>query len=243
VNYERYKMKKILIPLPDYDFDLTEVAVPWKLFKQQGYEITFATEMGKVAQTDSLLISGVIFGQLGAKPEAIKFYRELEKSPEFLNPITFEGINVADYDLLHLPGGHAKGMRQYLESMVLQRKVVEFFKQNKLIGSICHGGVVLARSIDSETGKSVVFNKEITALTMLLERTAYYVSAWKLGDYYRTYPEYVQDEVSRNLSNKNQFKTGNPMKPMVVQDGNLITARWPLDAYLYAQTLISNLEK
>ena len=24
-------MKRILIPLPDNDFDLTEVAVPWKL--------------------------------------------------------------------------------------------------------------------------------------------------------------------------------------------------------------------
>jgi putative intracellular protease/amidase len=236
-------MKKILIPLPDKDFDLTEVAVPWQLFKQQGYEITFATEMGKVAQTDPLLIRGVIFGQLGAKLEAIEFYSELSKSDEFLNPIIFEAIIVDNYDLLHLPGGHAKGMRQYLESKVLQKKVVEFFFQNKIVGSICHGGIVLARSIDPNTGKSVIFNKKMTALTKLLERAAYYVSAWKLGNYYRTYPEYVQDEVCRNLSNKNQFKTGNPMKPMVVQDGNLITARWPLDAYLYAQTLITILEK
>jgi putative intracellular protease/amidase len=236
-------MKKILIPLPDKDFDLTEVAVPWKLFKNKGYTVVFATENGKVAQTDPLLITGVIFGQLGAKPEAIAFYKELEKSKEFLNPIAFQEIQVEDYDLLHLPGGHAKGMRQYLESRILQHYVVSFFKENKIVGSICHGCIVLVRSIDPETGKSIVYHKKMTALTKLLERAAYYVSAWKLGDYYRTYPAYVQDEVCEKLANKNQFKTGNPMKPLVVEDGNLVTARWPLDAYLYAETLISKLEK
>jgi putative intracellular protease/amidase len=236
-------MKKILIPLPDKDFDLTEVAVPWKLFKNKGYHIVFATENGTTAQTDPLLITGVIFGQLGAKPEAIRFYRELEKSSEFINPIPFKDIHVTDFDLLHLPGGHAKGMRQYLESPVLQKHVVSFFKQNKIIGSICHGGIVLIRSIDPETGKNIAFNKKMTALTKLLERAAYYFSAWKLGDYYRTYPTYVQDEVCQNLADKNQFKAGNPLKPMVVQDGNLVTARWPLDAYLYAETLINQLEK
>jgi putative intracellular protease/amidase len=236
-------MKKILIPLPDNDFDLTEVAVPWKLFKNKGYSVIFATENGKVAQTDPLLITGVIFGQLGAKPEAIGFYRELEQSKEFLHPIRFNEINVADYDALHLSGGHAKGMRQYLESSILQKHVVQFFKQNKMIGSICHGGIVLIRSIDPETGKSIVQHKKMTALTKILERAAYYVSAWKLGNYYRTYPEYVQDEVCRNLADKSQFTTGNPMKPTVVEDGNLVTARWPLDAYLYAERLIAKLEK
>jgi putative intracellular protease/amidase len=236
-------MKKILIPLPDKDFDLTEVAVPWKLFIDKGYTVVFATENGNVAQTDPLLITGVIFGQLGAKPEAIGFYRELEKTKAFLKPITFKQINVDDYDLLHLPGGHAKGMRQYLESTILQSCVVSFFKKNKIVGSICHGGIVLVRSIDNVTGKSIVCDKKMTALTKLLERTAYYISAWKLGDYYRTYPAYVQDEVCENLVHKSQFKTGNPMIPMVVEDGNLVTARWPLDAYLYAESLISKLEK
>jgi putative intracellular protease/amidase len=236
-------MIKILIPLPDNDFDLTEVAVPWKLFKNEGFEIVFATENGKIAKTDPLLISGVIFGQLGAKPEAIKYYRELEKSAEFLHPITFSTINVDDFYMLHLPGGHAQGMKQYLESKVLQEKVVDFFKKKKVVGSICHGGVLLARSIDPSTGKSVVHNKKLTALTKLLEKTAYYLTSWKLGNYYRTYPEYVQDEVCRCLDNTDLFSTGIPIKPMVVEDGNLVTARWPLDAYLYAETLIKKIKK
>jgi putative intracellular protease/amidase len=235
-------MTKILIPLPDKDFDLTEVAVPWHFFKKEGYTVVFATEKGNIAQTDPLLITGVLFGQLGAKPEAIAFYRELEKSSEFLNPITYDAINVAHYNALHLPGGHAKGMKQYLENALLQEKVSAFFEQNKIVGAICHGGIVLARTMDKNTGKSVIYNKKMTALTKLLERAAYYVSAWKLGNYYRTYPIYVQDEICQNLRHKSQFTSGNPLKPMVVTDDKLITARWPLDAYLYAQTMIAHIK-
>lgn len=234
---------KILIPLPDQDFDLTEVAVPWKLFKNEGITVIFATETGLIAKTDPLLISGVIFGQLGAKPDAISYYRELEQSVEFLHPINYDAINPADYDALHLPGGHAQGMKQYLESTILQEKVVDFFHQNKIVGSICHGGVVLARSIDKKTGKSVIFNRNVTALTKILERSAYFLTSWKLGNYYKTYPEYVQDEIIRNLKTKKQFITGNPIIPLVVEDSNLITARWPLDAYLYAEKIIEKLKK
>lgn len=237
------KIIKILIPLPDLDFDTTEVTIPWKRFKDKGYDVVFATQNGKVAITDPLLLTGVIFGQLGAKKPVVKLYKELEKSTEFLNPITYKDINVTDYDLLHLPGGHAKGIIPYLEDKTLQNKVVEFFKANKIIGSVCHGGLVLARSIDSSTGKSIIYNKKVTALIKILERAAYYVTSWKLGDYYRTYPKYTQDEVMECLKDKKQFVKGNPLKPMVVEDGNLITARWPEDIELYAQSLIDKVEK
>jgi len=236
-------MKRILIPLPDHDFDLTEVAVPWKLFKQKGYEVVFATQNGNRAYCDPKLISGVIFGQLGATKEAIEFYREMERSNEFLHPIKYTAIQPADYDLLHLPGGHAPGMRQYLESKELQQKVAEFFRLNKPVGSICHGAVVLARTIDPVTKKSVVYDYKLTGLIKSLERIAYYITFWKLGKYYRTYPAYVEDEVKSMLSNPDNFQHGQgDYKPYVCVDRNLITARWPKDAFLYAEKLIETLE-
>ena len=236
-------MRKILIPLPDHDFDLTEVAVPWKLLKQKDYTIVFATEKGTRAYCDPKLITGVIFGQLGATHEAIGFYREMEKSPEFLNPIKYTDIIAADYDLLHLPGGHAPGMRQYLGSKVLRQNVVDFFKLRKPVGSICHGAVVLARSIDPETGKSVVYHYRLTGLIKSLERVAYYLTFWKLGKYYRTYPAYVEDEVKSALSKPENFTEGHgAYKPFVCLDNNLITARWPKDAFVYSEKLIEVLE-
>jgi putative intracellular protease/amidase len=237
-------MKKIVIPLPDNDFDTTEVAVPWKLFSQKNYEVIFATENGNRAYCDPKLLTGVIFGQLGAAKEAIAFYKELEQTPNFLHPIKYSAIISEQYDLLVLPGGHAQGMKPYLESKMLQQKVLQFFELNKLVGSICHGSIVLARTINPSTGKSVVYNKKLTGLTKFLERIAYYITFWKLGKYYRTYPCYVQDEVKQCLSDAKNFKTGgNQFKPYVCADGNLVTARWPKDVYMFAETLIEKLEK
>ena len=39
-------MARILIPLPDRDFDVTEVAVPWRLLTRAGHQIVFSTERG-----------------------------------------------------------------------------------------------------------------------------------------------------------------------------------------------------
>ena len=235
--------KRVIIPLPDRDFDTTEVSIPWKHFVEAGLDVTFSTETGKMGQTDPRLLTGVIFGRLGAKPDAIAAYRELEKIEAFRHPIPYESIVTQEYDLLLLPGGHAKGMRQYLESKVVQDKALEFFKQNKVVGAICHGVLVLARTIDPETGRSVLYGRRLTGLTKRLERAGYYLTSWRLGDYYRTYPEYVEDETVKVLKQRSDFMQGGSMrKPFVVEDGNLITARYPEDAHLFAQTLVDRLK-
>ena len=235
--------KRVIIPLPDRDFDTTEVSIPWKHFVEAGLDVTFSTETGKMGQTDPRLLTGVIFGRLGAKPDAIAAYRELEKTEAFRHPIPYESIDTQEYDLLLLPGGHAKGMRQYLESKVVQDKALEFFKQNKVVGAICHGVLVLARTIDPETGRSVLYGRRLTGLTKRLERAGYYLTSWRLGDYYRTYPEYVEDETVKVLKQRSDFMHGGSMrKPFVVEDGNLITARYPEDAHLLAQRLVDKLK-
>src|SRR5260370_25875243 len=122
--------KKVIMPLTDKDFDPTEVSIPWKHFVEAGLQVTFSTETGQIGQTDPRLLTGVIFGQLGAKPDAIAAYRELEKTETFQHPIPYENIDPQEDDLLLLPGGHAKGMRQYLERKVVQHKAPEFLKQH-----------------------------------------------------------------------------------------------------------------
>src|SRR5947209_10168438 len=147
---------RVLVPLPDRDFDTTEVAVPWHELRACGHEVVFATEIGSVAACDPKLLSGVMFGKLGAEPEPIAFYRELERAPEFRGPIAWDAIEPRDFDGLLLPGGHAKGMRQYLSSELLGSKVVDFWRLERPVGAICHGVLVLARAIEPATGRSVL---------------------------------------------------------------------------------------
>ena len=55
--------KRVLIPLPDNDFDVTEVAVPWRLLTRAGHQVVFATERpGVLPAADPRLLAGVILG-------------------------------------------------------------------------------------------------------------------------------------------------------------------------------------
>lgn len=246
--------RRVLIPLPDRDFDVTEVAVPWRMLTRAGHDVVFATEGGgKAPACDPLLLTGVLFGQLGAEPEPKRFYAELEQSPEFKNPIAWKSINATDFDALVLPGGHAPGMRQYLGSELLQSKVAAFAATGRPLAAICHGVLVLARANDPKTDRSVLARRRTTCLPKYMERSAYLLTFWKLGKYYRTYPAYVEDEVRAALDEPDaQFVRGPRVltkrgtadddgPAFVVEDDNYVSARWPGDAYLFAKKLLERL--
>jgi putative intracellular protease/amidase len=248
-------MARILVPLPDHDFDVTEVAVPWRLLTRAGHQVVFATEAGGAAPAaDPRLLSGVLFGKLGADPEPKAFYRELEADPAFRAPLAWSALDPASFDGLILPGGHAPGMRQYLGSELLQSKVAAFWKLERPVGAICHGVLVLARARDPLTGKSILDGHRTTCLPKYMERNAYLITFWKLGRYYRTYPAYVEDEVRTALADPTHFERGPRVltergtatddKPaFVVEDGRYLSARWPGDAYLFARRFQHLIEK
>ena len=246
-------MARVLIPLPDHDFDVTEVAVPWRMLVDAGHQVVFATELaGTTPAADPLLLTGVLFGQLGAEPEPKLFHAEMIRSAEFQAPISWGELEPESFDALLLPGGHARGMRQYLGSSVLRDKVAGFWQLERLVGAICHGVLVLART--RENGRSILHDRETTCLPKYLERIAYYSTAWKLGQYYRTYPAYVEDEVRAalrdpttqfrrgpvNLGARDSLTDGSPS--FIVEDRNYLSARWPGDAYRFSRRFIEKLD-
>jgi len=248
-------MARIWIPLPDRGFDVTETAVPWKLAVDAGHDVVFATEAGGSAPAaDPRLFGPVVFGKLGAEAQPKAFYAEMAESSAFQAPLSWATLDPARFDGLILPGGHSPPMKQYLESESLQAKVVEFWRLGRPVGAICHGLVVLARARDADTGHSVIHERKTTCLPKYMERLAYLMTFWKLGKYYRTYPEYVQDEVKRALANpREQFQRGpvnlgkhgtpdDDAPAFVVEDGNLVSARWPGDAYLFARRFLAQVE-
>lgn len=243
-------MAKILVPLPDIDFDVTEVAVPWRLLTNAGHSVVFATEKGSnTPAADPLLLSGVIFGQLGAEEEPKLFYRQLCEDQAFKKPVSWSELKADDFDALLLPGGHAPGMRQYLGNTRLHQFVSDFWATNRPVGAICHGVITLARA-KADNGKSVLYGAKTTCLPKYMEMLAYGLTFWKLGNYYRTYPAYVEDEVRSALSSSDDFVRGpvnlgkrgtatDHKAAFVVEDGRYVSARWPGDAYLFTERFMS----
>ena len=194
----------------------------------------------------------MIFGQLGAAAEPKAFYRQMQADDEFQSPMAWQDIKPDEFGGLILPGGHAPGMRQYLGSELLRSKVAEYWSLERPVGAICHGVLVLARATDPTTGRSLLFGRRTTCLPKYMERSAFLTTAWRLGRYYRTYPEYVEDEVRRALRDRADFVRGPRVlsrrgtetddgPAFVVQDGNYVSARWPGDAYLFAKRFAEQL--
>ncbi len=247
---------KVLIPLPSRDFDPTEVAVSWKNLRD--LDVTFATPDGEVAAEDPRMMSGEGLGafkfMLRADRAARLAMEELKKTREFNHPITYKDIRVEDFDGILLPGGHAPAMRAYMESTLLQMKVAQFFDSNKPMAAICHGVVLAARSISQKTGKSILYQKNVTALVKTSELLAWNLTKKRLGNYYRTYPDTtVEDEVVSTLIDKKNFHHGPPTllkdtptstwKGFAVVDGNLVTARWPGDVNKFSLSFRELLER
>ena len=51
-------MARVLIPIPRRDFDPTETAVPWRVLRQRGHEVVFATPDGAPGAADDLMLTG-----------------------------------------------------------------------------------------------------------------------------------------------------------------------------------------
>ncbi|MFZ0667626.1 MAG: type 1 glutamine amidotransferase domain-containing protein [Acidimicrobiales bacterium] len=227
-------MATVLLPIPDMDFDPTEVAVSWQVLTQSGHSIVFATANGSPGSADDIMITGVgldpwgwipglrradLFGRfLRADSSARADYARMTTSEEFLHPRRWSDLNIGAYDALLLPGGHrARGMRRYLESEVLQALVIDAFNADKPVAAVCHGVLLAARSVDPATGKSVLYGRKTTSLTWHLESMASglgrFIRFWD-PNYYRTYPDQkgqphgymsVQSEVTRSLATMSDF--------------------------------------
>jgi protease I len=108
-------MKKALIitgkQVQDHEF-----IYPYYRLKEEGFEVTVATEDGKET-----------LGNLGTK---------------ILVDATIASINPDDYSILVLPGG-AKAMEYIRQNKMVIDLISDWNKKNKVIASICHAGQLL----------------------------------------------------------------------------------------------------
>jgi putative intracellular protease/amidase len=133
-------MASVLLPIPSRDFDPTEVAISWAVLTGLGHGVSFATPDGKPGAADPIMLDGVgldpwglvpglrrlrlIGSVLRANADARRACAAMTADAAFQAPLRWDAVGIGDFDGLLLAGGHrARGMREYLESPVLQALV------------------------------------------------------------------------------------------------------------------------
>lgn len=238
---------RVLMPLPQQGFDPTESAVPWSVLTALGHTIDFATPGGIPGRADDRMLTGRGLGPwapiLRARADARSLYATMEASSEFGSPLDLDHVTADAFDAILLTGGHAEGMKAYLESEPLMELVAAQMSEGRPLGAICHGVVVVARA--SRDGVPVLQGRRTTALPESMELAAYHMTRLWLGRYYLTYEETVQAEVTRAVGPDGSFELGprsflrdSPERldrGYTVRDGAYLSARWPGDAYRFSQ--------
>ena len=238
-------MAKLLIVLPQTDFDPTEVALPWLVWTQAGHDVCFATETGQPASCDPITLSGdglpIVASSLKARLEGEAAYAAMIAAPRYKKPLRWTKARATDFAALHFPGGHAPGMKSYCESGEVQRLAKEAFAARQPVSAICHGVLPLARA-------GVLKGRRTTALTHMMEEIAVRLTSRALPGHYRTYAMSVEEEVRERIKPGGRFKRGGlfprysgskaPEAGFVLRDGNYVSARWPGDAWTLAVRLL-----
>jgi putative intracellular protease/amidase len=153
----------------------------------------------------------------------------MSKTTEFQNPLSWtdQSFSMLEFDMVFLPGGHEKGVRQLIDSAIVHRNLRDFFPKTrrdeamkKVVGAICHGVMVLSETLVDEVadpgGKSVIRECRTTALPMRFEQVAFWGTRAWLGDYYKTYgagSESVEESVKKRLDDPGLFKVSLGMSP------------------------------
>ena len=155
--------------IADYGQDPTETVIPYEAFKKAGFQVTFITENGGTPECDAKMLTGVTGAILGAPAAAKQGYQSMIQTPEWKSPLSWSNkeLSLKDYDLLFLPGGHEKTIKQLLDNPRAQQLVADYWPLTKKPGkkccaAICHGVQLLAHT--KVNGKSVLYDATTTAL-------------------------------------------------------------------------------
>ena len=241
----------VVMLLPAVDYDPTESAVIWDGLTGAGIDVRFATPNGEPAYADARLVDkgfSVLSPLLMTKADSLGAYRRMLGDAQFAKPCAYDDVDIENAGGLFIPGGHAKGVRTLLESSAAQAIAVTAMTADIPVGAVCHGVLLLARSIDPATGRSVLYGRQTTALTAALELGGWALTRLWLGNYYRTYPTTVQAEVTAALKLPDDFQAGPRVtlrdspnhlgRGFTVSDGNYLSARWPGDCHRLASEYV-----
>lgn len=192
-----------------------EFAVPYKLFREQGYLITVASPKGGQAPLDPRSVPDD--EQAKAQAEALQVLKETQ-------PLS--SLNLENYDAVFFPGGH--GTVYDFPVPEVGQIASQFADAEKVVGAVCHGPAAFVEAKLSD-GTPLVQGRRMTGFTNAEEQ------ALQLD---KLVPFLLESRL-RELGA--EFVTGATFSDHLVVDGNLITGQNPQSSASTAKAVIDAL--
>ena len=210
-------MKKILMVLTSVSeiaktgeatgYNVAEAAHPWKVFKDSGHFVDFASIQGGVPPQDEVDTDD---------PIQVAFTEDETTRAGLYNTARVDVIDAEQYDAVYLVGGHGT-MWDFPDSEGLQKLVASVYNAGGLVGAVCHGPAGLL-NVELANGLRLVEGRKVAAFTNDEE-----VAAGKD----QVIPFFLADLLEERGAN---HVSADVFEEMVVVDERLVTGQNPASA-------------
>lgn len=136
-------------------FHLAEVAQPWDLLREAGFEIDFASPKGGKAPMDP--------GSLDRDDKInAKLLDDKDAGKKLENTLKVSEVKPDDYEAVYFPGGHGT-MWDFPEAEV-GKLAAQAYDAGKIVAAVCHGPAAFVNAKRSN-GEPLVSGKRLSAFT------------------------------------------------------------------------------
>lgn len=185
---------------------LEEIAAPYYVFKEAGADISVASPKAGIVPLDPKSQS-----ILSATRSTKRFLKDTEAMNLFSHSMLLEEVNPSEYDLAFLTGGHGP-MWDLAYNNILKQLLETFNRENKPIGSVCHGVAGLL-SLQNDKGGFLLNGKNLTGFSNSEEQLTGLASA----------VPFLLESALRSLGAN--YSKGADYVSHVVVDGTIITGQ------------------
>jgi putative intracellular protease/amidase len=199
---------------------LSEVAHPWKVFKEAGFAVDFASPTGGYAPMDPKSFDL-------EDPINREFWHDLDAVESVVATQSLGNIDPSNYAAIFFAGGHGT-MWDFPSSTIVADKITHLYRQGGVVGAVCHGP---AAFVDVRMdGRPLVEGRRIAAFTNAEEDAVQLTEAM---------PFLLESKLREQGA---EFVGAENFSANVVVDGRLVTGQNPASATGAAEAIVRILE-
>eukprot|EP00980_Cylindrotheca_fusiformis_P007449 scaffold1537_cov108-Cylindrotheca_fusiformis.AAC.8 len=202
---------------------IEELAAPYYVFKEAGYEIVIASPAGGPVPIDAASMAEGFFTDASKK-----FMHDATAIGALSHTIKLDTLSFpGDFDAIYLPGGHGT-TTDFIGNPTLKNAVEAMYNADKIVTAVCHGPVCLTECTKKD-GTPLVQGKTVTGFADSEEEAVGYT---------KVVPVLIETKFKEQGAS---YEKGDDWTSKVCVDGKLITGQNPQSSEEAAKAVVKAL--